>query len=240
LYHQLLLSVTATTHVIMTSNDQSQVLQTLLSTKVGKLYGLQDIGTTRSWDYSLPTISHRGFTDRADFKSDKSFFDIFKDRVNGGLPYRILKSEGVFDEDNDIVLFGGCLLDVIMKRPSSIKDFDLRLVGDAYVNDETKCVARAKEFVASVFSFLVTENKKIDEEYKAAKNAVQHGDFYPRKPEKCNVHEVTVSRIRSTVTVRVPPIANLSECIFQLTFSPSKNVKEMLASCQPHCTRLAI
>eukprot|EP00584_Thalassiosira_punctigera_P008645 CAMPEP_0172537808 /NCGR_PEP_ID=MMETSP1067-20121228/9339_1 /TAXON_ID=265564 ORGANISM="Thalassiosira punctigera, Strain Tpunct2005C2" /NCGR_SAMPLE_ID=MMETSP1067 /ASSEMBLY_ACC=CAM_ASM_000444 /LENGTH=533 /DNA_ID=CAMNT_0013323183 /DNA_START=222 /DNA_END=1823 /DNA_ORIENTATION=+ len=222
----------------MPSTSQSQVLRTLLSTKVDKLYGLKDISTARFWDYSLPTIvspRRRAFTDRANFKSDESFLKILDECVNGGLPYRILESAGVFKRDNDIVLYGGCLLDIIMKRPDAIKDFDLHLVGEAYVNDEARCVARAKEFVACIFSFIERENRRIDEEVAKANKERRH--FHAIK---CNLHEVTVSRARSTVTLHFPPVGSHRECIFQLTFAPSKNITELLTTCSPHCARLAM
>lgn len=220
----------------MPSKSQAEVLQSLLSAKTDKLYGLQDIGTSRSWDYSLPTIgSQRSFTDRLNFKSDESFFNIFEKDVNNGLPYRILHDAGVFEEENDLSLFGGCILDIILKRHDSIKDFDLRLVGDAYMNDESKCIAKAKEFVASIFSTLLRENKEIDEQSEVAKN--EGRNTYVRK---CDLQEITVSRSRSTVTIHVPSFSNYMNCVFQLTFVPVNNVKEMLALCQPHCSRLAI
>lgn len=218
------------------NNSQAQVLRSLLSTKVDKLYRLQDIGTTRSWDYSLPTISsHRGFTDRLNLKSDESFFDIFKKSVNDELPYKILEDAGVFEEGNDLVLFGGCILDIILKRHECINDFDIRLVGESYMNDEQKCIDRAKQFVASIFSSLLKENEKIDEQCAIAKK--EGRSFYANK---CDLQEIVVSRSRSTVTIHVPSFGDKRACVFQLTFSPTNNVKDMLAECLPHCTRLAI
>lgn len=220
----------------MPSKSQAQVLQSLLSTPIDKLYGLQDIETSRSWDCSLPTIgSKRSFVDRLNFKSDESFFGIFEKDVDNGLPYQILKEAGVFDDSNDLVLFGGCILDIILKRHGDIMDFDMRLVGESYMDNEEKCIAKAKKFVASVFSTLSKKNKEIEEQSVIAKNEGRH--FYARK---CDLQEVVVSRSRSTVTVHVPDFSDYSECIFQLTFTPVKSVKDMLSNCQPHCTRLAI
>ena len=88
-------------------SNQAEALRSLLTANVD-LCGLKDIGTARSWDYSLPTIgAHRGFTDRHNFASDASFFDIFQKEVNEGFPYRVLESVGAFDENNSFVLFGG-------------------------------------------------------------------------------------------------------------------------------------
>lgn len=60
----------------------------------------------------------------------------------------------VFESNNDIVLFGGCLLDIVLNRSDSIRDFDLRLIGREYMMDETKCVAKAREFMGDVFEFI--------------------------------------------------------------------------------------
>mmetsp|Transcript_3436 Transcript_3436/g.7277 ORF Transcript_3436/g.7277 Transcript_3436/m.7277 type:complete len:524 (+) Transcript_3436:98-1669(+) len=218
------------------SSNQAQVLQSLLSFKEVKLYGLKDIGTSRTWDFSMPTICrHRGFTDRHNFASDKSFFDIFEKDVNQGLPYQILKNAGVFENNNSIVLFGGCVLDIILKKHYSIKDFDLRIVGEEYMNDEAKCISKAKDFVASIFSFLTEKNEEFE---RRKREVVESGGVIAHA--KCDLQEIVVSRCRSTVTVQIPSHGGLADIIFQLTFAPCRTVEEMLAACQPQCTRLAI
>jgi len=219
----------------MVTSSQAPVLRSLLATKDDKLYRLQDIGTARSWDYSLPTVSCGDFTDRFNFTSDRSFFGILKKSVNNGLPYRILEDAGVFERGNDLVLFGGCLLDIVFKRQYQIKDFDVRLVGEDCTTDDA-CVAKAKAFVASIFSSLQTENGKIDEQCAAAKK--EGRDVHSNT---CDLQDVTVSRSRSTVSVHVPDFGDgYRACVFQLTFSPAKSVRALLASCHPQCTRLAI
>lgn len=217
-------------------SNQADKLKNLLSAKTTDLCSLKDIGTSRSWDYSLPTIgAHRGFTDRHNFASDSSFFDILKKDVNHGFPYEILENAGAFRKDNPIVLFGGSILDIIFKRHDDIRDFDLRLVGEEYVNDEAKCIAKAKEFVAGIFSVVLKMNEQIDERKKRAQE--EGRSCYEGK---CDLQEITVTRCRSTVTVHIPTFGDKIECIFQLTFAPTKSVEEMLSKCQPHCTRLAI
>jgi len=216
--------------------SQSQILQSLLSSKEMRLLRLRDIGTSRSWDHSLPTITTlRSFTDRHNFDSDDSFFEIFEKQVNGGLPYKILQNAGVFDKDNTVVLFGGCLLDIILKRQSVINDFDLRLVGEEYMNDESKCIAKAKEFVTSVFSYLSKEKDEVDAIKKKAKEDGRH--VYVNG---CDLQSVIVSRCRSTVTVHIPRFDSYQETILQLTFAPSPSLETMLKACHPYCTRLAV
>ncbi|KAL3782433.1 hypothetical protein HJC23_006006 [Cyclotella cryptica] len=218
--------------------SQADKLISLLNTQDDKLYGLHDIGTTRSWDYSLPTIASRQrFTKRLNFKSDESFFNIFKD-VNHGLPYEILEHAGVFKKDNDIVLFGGCLLDIVLGRHDSIKDFDLRLVGEEYMDDEAKCIDVAKDFVSSLFQFISKENEKIDQLVAKEKEEGNQQNSY--HGQKCDLQEIVVSRARSTVTVHIPSFGDKEKSIFQLTFSPAPTVHKMLGKCQPYCTRLAV
>ncbi len=184
----------------------------------------------------MPTIGrHRGFTDSHNFASDKSFFDIFEKDVNQGLPYQILKHAGVFESDNSIVLFGGCILDIILKKHHSIKDFDLRLVGEEYMNDEVKCISKAKEFVASIFSYLIEQNEEF--ERRKRKSMESGRDIIHAK---CDLQEIVVSRCRSTVTVQIPSHGGMTDIIFQLTFAPCRTVEDMLVACQPQCTRLAI
>jgi hypothetical protein len=218
------------------TTTQSSKLSFLLANPTSQLYNLEDISTTRTWDYSLPTITtRRRFTDRLNSNSDESFFQIFKD-VNTGLPYRILEHAGVFRHKNDIVLFGGCLLDIVLGRGDSIRDYDLRLVGDEYMNDEAKCVAKAKEFVASIFSFVAKDNENVDQQIALAK---EEGRDWNRIA-KCNVQEIIVSRARSTVSIHIPCFGNTWSTTFQLTFAPVQTVKDLLGACQPHCTRLAV
>ncbi|KAL3787497.1 hypothetical protein ACHAWO_003447 [Cyclotella atomus] len=141
-------------------SSQASKLRSLLATPTDsyQLYTLSDIPTARSWDYSLPTISCRLFTDRLNFNSDASFFQLRKD-VNRGLPWKLMDNAQVFDANNDVVLFGGCLLDIVLNRQYCINDFDLRIVGEGYLNDEARCVAKAKEFVSSIFEYLKKENQ---------------------------------------------------------------------------------
>lgn len=222
----------------MTMTSQADKLISLLNTQEDKLYGLQDIGTTRSWDYTLPTIGeHRRFTNRLNFKSDESFFGILKD-VNHGLPYQILEHAGVFKKDNDIVLFGGCLLDIVLGRHRSIRDFDLCLVGEEFMDDEAKCINVAKDFVSGIFQFFSIQNEKVDQLIAKDKEEGKQKNDY--QGQKCDLQEIVVSRARSTVSVHIPSFGNKAKCIFQLTFSPARTVQKMLRKCQPHCTRLAI
>eukprot|EP00956_Cyclotella_meneghiniana_P000249 scaffold312_cov52-Cyclotella_meneghiniana.AAC.3 len=215
------------------SMSQASKLQSLLSSPTSQLHSLSDIAQTRSWDFSLPTITtRRHFTDRLNFNSDESFFQIFK-HINDGRPYRLLEYAHVFDTDNDIVLFGGCLLDIVLNRSDFIRDFDLRLVGREYMTDETKCVAKAREFVGDIFEFITKENEKVDQRMA---NAEREGRALNRNDDvKCNIQDIVVSRARSTVSVHVPSFG-----VFQLTFAPTPSVQNLLAACQPHCTRLAV
>ena len=225
-----------TTKAAKTTQTQAEILQQLLQTPIHEqqLRSLKDIGTTRTWDFSLPTIGrHRGFTPRHNFNSDESFLEILEKDVGKGLPFKILQHAGVFDQGNKIVLFGGCLLDIILKREDCIKDFDLRLVGEEFMDNEAMCVDTAKSFVASIFDFLTSENKRIEQRQEEAK---QNGTLYAGE-RKYNLTEITVSRVRSTVTVNLPRSIG---AVFQLTFAPTRNIPEMLANCQPHCTRIAI
>ena len=149
------------------------------------------------------------------------------------MPHRLLTHAGVFESGNDIVLFGGCLLDVVLGRHHSIRDYDLRLVGDKYANDEDLCIAKAKEFVASIFHFMSEENKRIEERNseETRSNNVE---------VKCNLQEIVVSRSRSTVSVHVPGFGKIRPSVYQLTFAPAKTIQDLLGACQPHCTRLAV
>ena len=100
----------------------------------------------RSWDYSWPTLTEeRRFTDRNTYASDDSFFEVIRNH-NHGFTWMILDKLGVFAEegdDQDVVLYGGSLLDVILDRENHINDWDLRLVGKKYAGDEDACVRRA-------------------------------------------------------------------------------------------------
>lgn len=220
---------------------ECHILQQLLTSET-KLCSLKEIGTDRAWDYSLPTLTtpHR-FTSRRTFASDKSFWDILEKEVNAGIPYRILKHANVFEEGNDLVLFGGALLDVILEKEANIKDFDLRLIGEKYMDNEEKCVARAKGFVASIYQWLNDENGRV-EKANQEKNSKDGGAAVGIKQGTFPVQQVTVSRCRSTVTVKVPGRTGTfdSETIFQLTFAPERSVEAMLRNCQPQCSRLAI
>jgi hypothetical protein len=221
-------------------SSQASKLRSLLATPTDsyQLYTLSDIPTARSRDYSLPTISCRLFTDRLNFNSDASFFQLLKD-VNRGLPWKLMDNAQVFDANNDVVLFGGCLLDIVLNRQYCINDFDLRIVEEGYLNDEARCVAKAKEFVSSIFEYLKKENQSIDERIACAKNDRREWDDH-QEMVKCNLQDIVVSRARSTVSVHIPSYGRTEACVFQLTFAPVKSVHDLLKGCQPHCSRLAV
>lgn len=95
----------------------------------------------------------------------------------------------VFDANNDVVLFGGCLLDIVLNRQYCINDFDLRIVEEGYLNDEARCVAKAKEFVSSIFEYLKKENQSIDERIACAKNDRREWDDH-QEMVKCNLQDI--------------------------------------------------
>lgn len=221
----------------MTSKQAESVKTMMLrQSDSNNMYLVTDIGTDRLWDYSLPTLTKPSrFTERQNFASNHSFFEVLRTEVNGGVPYEILNRVGALKTNNDVVLFGGSLLDIILKREGTINDFDLRLVGEEFVDNETKCLQKAKDFVSTVFDFLKEENEKIERSKKYRHNGPHRGTYIPVK-----INDVTVSRRRSTVTINIPGYGCVKAMCFQLTFSPSKDLASMLSKCYPHCTRVAI
>lgn len=127
---------------------------------------ITSVSSIRTWDYSLPTLTRsRRFTPRKTFSGtsgNDDFIDVIK-KHNDGFTYAILESIGVFKETNDIVLYGGSLLDILLNRDDVIHDWDLRLIGPQYIDNEPACIEKAKEFVATVFQFLRSENKRTQE-----------------------------------------------------------------------------
>lgn len=226
-------------------SKQAEVIRELLQADV-KLCSLSDIGSHRVFDFTLPTLTTPSrFTDRHTFASDDSFMELLQ-KVNEGAPYEILSKAGACSKDNSIVLFGGCLLDVLFKRSDQIKDFDLRLVGPEYMDNEAKCVEKAKAFVASVFDYMLEQNKRIDQKIERAKNSEESTSTATTyEGERYDISEVTVSRRKSTVTIHIPGRRTFmrklqkSMC-FQLTFAPTATIEDMLAACLPHASRLAI
>jgi hypothetical protein len=115
------------------------------------------VTSTRTWDFSLPTLTnHRRFTSRRTFASvngNDDFLEIIKNHKDG-LTYSLLEAIGVFNEQTDIVLYGGSLLDIVLQREKQIKDWDLRLIGEKYIDNELLCIERAKLFLSCIFSFV--------------------------------------------------------------------------------------
>lgn len=140
---------------------ESEILHSILASKETTYNSLSDIRSYRSWDFSWPTITkpHR-FTPRHTYASDRAFFATIQAN-NYGLPFDLLTAVGAFDEVNSVVLYGGALVDIVTKRDESIRDWDLRLIGEEYVQSPEKCIKAAKQFTRNVFTYLKKENERI-------------------------------------------------------------------------------
>jgi hypothetical protein len=193
------------------------------------MYSITDVGTERLWDYSLPTLTKPSrFTERQNFASNHSFMEVLRTEVIEGVPYEILKRVGAFKTKNDVVLFGGSLLDIILKRQRTINDFDLHLVGEEFLDDETKCLEKAKAFVSTIFDFLKEENEKIE---RAKTYRPHRGSCNP-----VQTNDVTASRRRSTVTINIPSYGSVKAMCFQRTFDGcNKYAVQMLFSLYTNC-----
>lgn len=208
------------------------------------LLSLKDLSTHRSYDHSWPTFTEsRRFTDRHTYASDASFVTVLQNH-NKGVSYALLKAVGAVEcknvvRDNHIVLYGGALVDIVLKREEEIADWDLRLIGPDYCDSEEKCVQVAQKFVQDVFQELAKENERIailNARATEAQRAVE---------ETFDVSKVTTSRFQSTVTITVPgrwsaSLGQILPTTLQLTFAPYSNVRELFGNSLPHCTRIAL
>lgn len=149
-------------------------------TSLFELFPLDAVGTTRSWDYSEPTLVSAGrYTTRipmsnATFKT--SFFERFE--AFKGMDF------------SNLLMTGGCILDILFSRP--VSDIDIFIYG---IDSDEMIVARAK----SVISFLLqAERKRIEAENKTATDkALERGR--PRPDPK----QIDISAIRTGCVVTV-------------------------------------
>jgi hypothetical protein len=223
----------------MAKPQEKDKLSEILKDKT-TLFSLKDIGAVRAWDFSrLPTLTrpHR-FTQRNSYQSDKPFFDNLAEH-NNGLTYKILSAVGAFGEgdQNDVVMSGDALVDMVLKRSMYIRDFDLRLVGDKYIQDDEACVSRAKKFAQAVVDAIKEKNEKI----KAA--SIENDDR--AKPEVFDLSRLRISRTKSTITVVVPAANRVrgvryNETRIQFSFAPVRTadrrgfVSRLLPSMHQH------
>lgn len=214
---------------------ESENLRKILSLDADiELVSLSDIRSFRAWDFSCPTFTkpHR-FTARHTYTSDKALFSAIEAH-NGGLSNALLKAVGVLKEDNSVVLYGGALVDLVLKRDAQINDWDLRLIGPEFVGSEEKCVKAAKQFVDSIFSCLKEDNNKIQmSNQKRQQDGKAQADLF-------DLNAVRVSRSKSTITVIVPPRGILRQTVLQLTYSPYTTIEDLFRHSRPHCSRIAI
>lgn len=217
---------------------ESQTLGSILSAKPGETtyHSLSNLRSYRSWDFSWPTITkpHR-LTPRHTYASDRAFFATMQGH-NRGVTHDLLTAVGAFDEVNSVVLFGGALVDIVTKREGSIRDWDLRLVGEEYVNSPEKCVEAAKQFIRNIFGYLKKENDRIQIMNQERK---QKGEHYGES--LFDIQAVKITRAQSTVTVVVPGRGyQIQETTLQFTFAPHATLQIMLSECFPHCSRIAV
>jgi len=216
---------------------ESETLQSILSSRKTTYHSLSDLRSYRSWDFSWPTLTrpHR-FTPRHTYASDKAFFAAIQTH-NKGLTFDLLTAVGAFDERNSVVLYGGALVDIVTKQEDSIRDWDLRLIGEEYTQSPQKCLEAAKQFTRNVFAFLKKENERIvikNQELKRKERGRYEETLF-------DIQAVKITRSQSTITVIVPGRGMThKETILQFTFAPYASVEDMLAGCLPHCTRLAV
>lgn len=217
------------------TGPQSQVLQGILSSNQVKLVSLESIRSFRAWDFSWPTLTkNRRFTARNSYKSDKSFFAALEGH-NKGATYSLLQSIGALDDNtHSIVLYGGALVDVVLKREQSIRDWDLRLIGPEFVGNNDKCVQAAKHFVESVLAWIREQNEQIQ-----VRN-VQHKNAQRPMEELFDMNNVKVSRCKSTITIKIPSTHQIDSTTLQSTFAPFSSVSEMFRHCRPHCSAICI
>ena len=200
-------------------------------------YSLSDLRTFRAWDFSWPTLTRpRRFTGRHNYASDAAFFNTIQNH-NHGVSHDLLNAVGAFDYDNEVVLHGGALTDLVTQREDEIKDWDLRLVGEKYVDSNEACVEAAKQFVDKVYSWIRHENDRIQ-------TRIQIKDSKYKNDEPFDFQKVITSRSKSTLTIVVPGRRStagwIQETVLQFTFAPYKTVHELLEHSTPHCTRLAV
>ena len=125
---------------------------------MNSLYKLEDIGTTRSWDYEAPTLQVPGrFTQRSPMTNETfrtTFYHKFPafEKMNW----------------NNICLQGGAVVDMILGR--EMKDLDFFFYG---LDDEESVLKRAHEFM----DFLLTTERRYVEKHNqelAAKNTTNY------------------------------------------------------------------
>lgn len=212
---------------------EREVLAKILASDV-ELVNLSDIRSIRAWDFSWPTLTveHR-FTERYTFTSDEPMLSAISAH-NYGVTQALLKQVGAFDSNNSIVLHGGALVDLVLKRGDSIKDWDLRLIGSDYVGNEEKCVEAARDFVKSVFDWIKSENERLQ-----IQNCKRQEDGN-KEEALFDMNAVQVSRWYSTITVIVPSRGKVERTILQFTFAPMTSIKELFRHSKPHCTSIAL
>jgi len=227
-----------------TSRDmpESEILKEILESTSEELHTLSDLRTFRAWDFSWPTLTKpRRFTGRHSYASDEAFFSTIENH-NHGVSHGLLQAVGAFKENNSVVLYGGALVDIVTKREDSIKDWDLRLVGEEYVESPEKCVQAAKQFVADVFTWIRSENERIQIKNQERKQSAEGGN-YTEEP-LLDIQQVKTSRSKSTVTMVIPKKWNhnshIKETVLQFTYAPYKTIQDLFAHSTPHCTRLAV
>jgi hypothetical protein len=217
------------------TNPESETLRKILSLDDDiELVSLSDIRSFRAWDFSCPTFTkpHR-FTARHTYTSDKALFSAIEAH-NYGVSRSLLEAAGALKEDNSVVLYGGALVDLVLKRDAYINDWDLRLIGPEFVGNEENCVKAAKEFVDSIFSFLKEDNERIQ--------ILNHQRQQVGKTQEdlFDLNAVRVSRSKSTITVIVPRRERMQQTVLQLTYSPYTTIEDLFRHSRPHCSRIAI
>jgi hypothetical protein len=147
---------------------------------LSELFPLDSVGTTRSWDYSEPTLVKSGrYTTRIPM-TNASFRTTFFDR------YEAFRGMNF----SNIIICGGVILDILFARP--VSDIDIFIYG---LDSDEEIIERAKY----VITFLLqAERKRIEADNKtASEKALERGR--PRPDPK----SIDISAIRTGCVVTV-------------------------------------
>tara|TARA_Y100000746_G_scaffold220138_1_gene218361 strand:+ start:1410 stop:2768 length:1359 start_codon:yes stop_codon:yes gene_type:complete len=149
---------------------------------------LADLSSVRSYNYDKPTICHNFFVERAQWTESKTLFDKFLQQF----PFL----ENIME---DLIVFGGCLVDFLLLRDNEIRDIDILLVENesTQANPALALANRVEKFVEDIKEWSITQNN-------LEKDKFERHHYSSHFSPKYVFRDLLVTRYKGVYEIKLP------------------------------------
>ena len=172
-------------------------------------YGLRDLASVRSYDYDLPTLAHTSFQDREEWTESETFAKHFYDKF----PFLETTLK------HDLIVFGGCIVNFLMKRKAFIRDVDIVFISS------TNLEKRVERFIEDIKSWAEKQNRMDEAKFNKRCLSAKFTPMY-------KFDEMLVTRYKGVYQIKLP------FCDIPIQISASGDLKLFYDNIDIGCTQV--